>query len=447
MSNKELTRLIILGAGASVECGVYPLGYELIDVAKIVRSFCTVNSHDQKFSNKLVETLANRLAQSYPEIRDKIKSFVPKTIKNLVESSHASIDSHIMYVRNDEERNFLKSLILSIILSCTAYSNLQKSFDNNWYSEIAKLIFPTLASNADSAKRLKEIEKKIATLQIVTFNYDVSLELYLLDRLQDFFGKEPTNPQTEDELYSKQALRKIMDKIHHVYGRIYDCDEIFLTHQQMNSLGSDKDSPECLWQKDLAKWEGNHKRQQAPSFKDLINNEYSNDEHAHRRIFCYLVLEYALLIDSTNLNLKISDKELSHDRIMVIKEDERSQKIEEVLKDKINNNEKSWDLVYILGYGFDQDNNKLLSFDKIKNYKRGCFITNYNSNKKLERLILDEILSCHFNMLNDQNYKIPLISNETVSQALKEDFSLLENPKSPLKIKTDLSPFLAMRNK
>ncbi len=387
MSDKELTRLIILGAGASVECGVYPLGYELIDVAKIVRSFCTFNSRYQKFSNQTVETLANH----FPEIRDKIKSFVPKAIKNLVESSHASIDSHIMYVRNDEERNFLKSLILSIILSCTAYSNLQKSFDNNWYSEIAKLIFPTLASNSDSAKRLKEIEKKIATLQIVTFNYDVSLELYLLDRLQDFFGKESIDLQAKDEPYSKQALRKIMEKIHHVYGQIYDCDEIFLTHQQMNSSSSDKDSPECLWQVDLEQWEGgSRKRQQAHSFKDLINHKHSNDEHEHRRIFCLLVLKYALLIDSTNLNPKIGDKELFHDRIMVIKEDERSLKIEKALKDKINNNGEPWDLVYILGYGFDQDNNKLLGLKEI-NWTRGCFVTNFGNNKKLDRIIYNEL--------------------------------------------------------
>jgi hypothetical protein len=468
MNDKELTRLIILGAGASVECGVYPLGSEFINFAKIVRSFCNIGSNNQEFSVQLVEALSNHLDQSYPKIRNKIKSFIPKTIKNLVESSHASIDSHIVYVRNDEERNFLKSLILSIILSCTAYSSLQKSFDNNWYSEIAKLIFPTLASNSDSAKRLKEIEKKIATLQIVTFNYDVSLELYLLDRLQDFFGKESIDLQAKDEPYSKHALRKIMEKIHHVYGQIYNCDEVFLTHQQMNSLGSVKDSPECLWQQDFDRWEGGRrpKLSRASGFDNLTNNrELSNEKHHHRGIFCYLVLKYAILIDSTNLKPKIGNKELSHDRIMVIKEDERSSKIEKDLKDKINNNEKPWDLFYILGYGFDQDNNKLLGLKEI-NWKRGCFVTNYEKNKKLERVIYNELSrekfyedfivapeekrtsgdEDYFNPNDKIEYLIPLISNSSVKNALNNEFSLLEESE-PLVIKTNLTPYLEMRNK
>lgn len=445
-ADKEFSRLVVLGAGASVDCGVYPLGSDLINISKNLLPLCYAN-HEGKFGEDLVEKLVQSQANQI-HIRDKIKRFVPRVINNLVNSSHASVDSHIVYIKNTEERNFLKSLILSVILSCTAYSNLEKSFDQNWYSEIAKLILPTLSNGANDADRLEAIEKKIANLQIVTFNYDVSLELYLLDRLQDFFGEKFESPKPFNP-YSKRALRKIMDKIHHVYGRVYDCDEVFWVHNQMNFSGSTKESFECLWQEELKNRQGTASRRPAKSFRDLID---SHQEHRfHRSIFLFLILKYALRIDDPSNN-KIGDMELSQDRIMVIKEDERSLEIEKDLQVKINNNGNSWDLVYILGYGFDHDNNKLLNFDKIRNYKHGCFVTNYANdeskiNQRLQRLILDELLSeeTGFTKGDSKCYKVPYISHKSVSEALKQDFSLLENPTSPLKIQTNLTPYLELK--
>jgi hypothetical protein len=125
--------------------------------------------------------------------------------------------------------------------------------------------------------------------------------------------------------------------------------------------------------------------------------------------------------------------------------------------EKISNGGVNWDLVYILGYGFDQDNNGLLGFDKIRNYKRGCFVTNYAKNKdevnqRLQRLILDELSSIKAErrglgdiLVPSDQFIIPYISHKSVSQALKEDFSLLENPNSPLVIQTNLTPYLELK--
>ncbi len=445
-----------------MECGVYPTGYDLIKVAEEVLSLCRI-SLNEKFENDLVEKFVS--SHKEEDFRSEINEVVRGALKNLIESSHTSIDSHIVYVKNEKERNFLKSLILSIILSCTAYSDLKKTFNNNWYPEIAKLIFPTLSKDASNEDRLNGIEKKLTKLQIVTFNYDVSLEMYLLDRLQDFFGKESIDPKAQNGPYSKIALGKIMEKIYHVYGQIYDCDEVFSVYQIRNYVFKDGEnfgeqferqnkSSDFLWRSeltDLCRY--NYGIIAANSWNNLMEGSFSHQKH----IFYYLVLKYALLINSRESRPKIGDKELTHERIKVIKEDERSSEIEEELMEKISNGGVNWDLVYILGYGFDQDNNGLLGFDKIRNYKRGCFVTNYAKNKdevnqRLQRLILDELSSIKAErrglgdiLVPSDQFIIPYISHKSVSQALKEDFSLLENPNSPLVIQTNLTPYLELK--
>ena len=123
--------------------------------------------------------------------------------------------------------------------------------------------------------------------------------------------------------------------------------------------------------------------------------------------------------------------------------------------------QNNWDVIYILGYGFDETNNEALGLKNIK-YQKGCFVTNYASdeskiNQRLERLILDELLSRNYGRVGNpiirkvgdplgaKKYFVPLISHKSVSHALKEEFSLLENPDSPLIIETNLTPYLELK--
>ena len=193
MSDKELTRLIILGAGASVDCGVYPTGAELVEFAKKVLDWSENDKTD---------------------IAKKTKPY----LQNLIDSGHSSIDSHIAYIKDESEQKFLKSFIITTILACTAYSEISGKFGNNWYSEIVKLVFPTLANKATSQDRLEGVRERLENLQIITFNYDISLELYLRKAVKCFFGE-----LNED---AKKAFEEISRKIHHVYGAVAYTDEI-----------------------------------------------------------------------------------------------------------------------------------------------------------------------------------------------------------------------------
>jgi hypothetical protein len=119
MSKSELTRLIILGAGAIVDVGVYPTGAQFIEVAEKLISTC---------DSELLRNWTNQDECKKQGVESYIKNDIKKYLNNLIRSNHASIDSHISYIKNPAEQNFLKSLIISIILASTAYSELAGSF-------------------------------------------------------------------------------------------------------------------------------------------------------------------------------------------------------------------------------------------------------------------------------------------------------------------------------
>jgi len=81
--------------------------------------------------------------------------------------------------------------------------------------------------------------------------------------------------------------------------------------------------------------------------------------------------------------------------------------------------------LYVLGFGFDPINIKRIGMHPekwgIDSNEGGCYVTNFGDNKKVERFLLNNLTK-----RLDQEYYIPIISKNTISEALKSDFSLME---------------------
>lgn len=402
---QEKTRLIILGAGASVDCGFYPTGAQLIELAKKVISFCDDLKDIETKSKEDIEHLQNF-------ITIKAKPY----LQNLIDSNHSSIDSHISYIQNEDEQKFLKSFILSSIIACTAYSDLIGNFENNWYAEISKLIFPTFASGTDEDKKIAGIEEKLKSLQIITFNYDVSLEIYLKKAVARYFGNFDKSAQ--------DAFEAICSKIYHVYGQIAKINNV----EKVNT----STVRELFIQK--IKENINIK-----TFKHLFDN--TPIEMGFAKLFFSEIIKNTILVNAKKLD------GLSYDSIKVIGEERLSVKEEIDKIIKVGTGYKEFNEIFILGYGFDSQNNQLIELENLK--ANHFFATNYKHkdgeiSNKIERVIYDS-LSKPISHYSDSSitYKIPFVSHKSVSEALKYDFGFLEE-KSQLKIKTNLSPYLEM---
>lgn len=179
----KVNTLIVLGAGASKSYG-YPLGQELID--GIVAS---CNPNNTKHS-------PNRVA--YTQLRDRLKFYEP-----------FSIDAFLTHYQADKRFvEAAKMKIVEVLLQPKPSKAFQSERSNgHWY----RFFWDALV--AGSAPDELASENHDPRFNVITFNYDVSLEHYLLSRIfshQGFFSEE-----------QKRAFwQKISKRIHHVYGSI-----------------------------------------------------------------------------------------------------------------------------------------------------------------------------------------------------------------------------------
>ena len=199
----EKQTTIILGAGASVQCG-FPLGGELhseilIGIGQFERqaqsnspwglpSIGTQNA--EEFKDKPFMSLAAYLSSSHA--RELLPPNLPSSTpgealivfrNDLRDQPHDSIDR---FIRDNPQHQFIGKLLLcqNILLPMYSYSNgiyeLKKFSEReyhgrrNWYNKLVNLV----SEGASSHKALNENK-----LYIVTFNYDLSLEQSLINTL------------------------------------------------------------------------------------------------------------------------------------------------------------------------------------------------------------------------------------------------------------------------
>ena len=99
--------------------------------------------------------------------------------------------------------------------------------------------------------------------------------------------------------------------------------------------------------------------------------------------------------------------------------------------------------LYVLGFGFDPINIERIgmkpevwgssAYHSKNGY--GCYVTNFGDNKKIERLLIN-------NLTKSKNgfYAVPIISKSKIADALKNDFSLMEIAKNYESISMHNSP-------
>lgn len=384
--NKELSRLIILGAGASVDCGVYPTGAHLINLAKKVSK---ILESDQI----LIEFYGDDQYQKNKYNLRNLKDY----LDNLVRTNYSSIDTHIALIDNESEQKFLKSFLFSTILASTAYSQFIDKFENNWYPELSKLIFPVLSSEDNDETKIKAIKEKLKFIQIITFNYDVSLGIYLLERAKQYF-------KTTEKCFA--AFDLICEKIFHVYGQILSAKEIKQTLESVQESALIKIDD---WKKVFAEiafqpvsydeFLKDYKNDFYKDFSKIIKQNSSQSD-----IFCLMVMKYASIFYHSYSDDK---KAFSPIRFDVINEQDRKKtEIKKEIAQRIF--DKQPDSIWVIGFGFDIINTyELLEIKNIR-WQKNCFATNYGEILRIEREIYKNL--SYFNRKNTQSlycWKIP----------------------------------------
>lgn len=180
---------LILGAGASCGYG-YPIGHDLIDrIIEVCKGWSASNA------NGNAAMYGDRLGRA-------LRFYDP-----------LSIDSFLFHYEQDQHLvAWAKIAIGKILFESARMSEFERrpNSSENWY----RLLWNAIVAGS-SAEELAS-EHFPLNLNIVTFNYDVSLEAFLYSRVtqQDSFFR---TPQLQGAF-----LRKLSNSIHHVYGKILD---------------------------------------------------------------------------------------------------------------------------------------------------------------------------------------------------------------------------------
>ncbi len=179
--------LIIIGAGASLPYN-YPLGDDLIN--EIITA-----------SDEVIHR--GKITEAYSHLKDMLLLHDPTSIDTFMKN-HATTGANSDY----NIQSICKQLIAEIILKKENAEyfdkNKQVGGNLNWYRYLAHAILEDIDSLKDPNAALP--------FRIITFNYDVSLDYYLLTRIL-------AAPLLSDE--EKQIiLKKLGNNIIHVYGAV-----------------------------------------------------------------------------------------------------------------------------------------------------------------------------------------------------------------------------------
>ena len=370
--------VFVVGAGASLPYG-YPLGADLV--------------------NKILEKKAPQGDKSINQLQNLIKFHDPLSIDSF-------LAQHCAGEKNKVLRNIGKQLIAECILECEdrdailekskqfIYNQETKKYDKrcneNWYRYLEHSMF-------EDKDRL--INKPLP-FKIITFNYDVSLDYYLIERVWQ------ATMLNDDQ--KREILKKLKNAIIHVYGVVRDVPW---------------DNPEiirnCYRKNDNVYYivKLNQK-----SFNETQNQEYEEEltpfiYGSHHETFqsFYSSSESKINISKTEHGKNFIQQNLMN--IKVINE-EREQVTQDLYIYKQYIAEEAQRIMF-LGFGFDNTNMNLL-FDEetIKSASQNCkelCYTNYGDSEKLNRRIENYFPKEYF-----KHFK----STKGVYEALTQDFDL-----------------------
>jgi hypothetical protein len=204
-------------------------------------------------------------------------------------------------------------------------------------------------------------------ISFVTFNYDLSLEHRLASALRHV------------QLFEPEDIKTFLggNRIIHVYGKLADLDL-----SSTVSWSVEKEHPQKSNQSRLLEYEGN--------FTQLLNAVH--DASVGLRV-----------IDPHNKGADAENIQLAKMQIAHAKR------------------------LFILGYGFDENNNERLSLSEtIRGSRKHVFFTNYdnnrNINKRVSRLLMGN--ETHFRSESDWSVESYERSTRNVYDALSRDFDL-----------------------
>ncbi len=184
----KVKTLIVLGAGASKSYG-YPLGQKLIE--------------DIVASCKPSTSVISNYRLDYERLHDSLKFYEP-----------LSIDAFLTHYKDEEKFvEAAKMKIVEVILRLDPTSAFQTPHsDGHWY----RFFWDAIVAGRTPEELARENHDP--RFNVITFNYDVSLEHYLLSRIFSHHGFF-----TEEQ--KRTFWRTISRRIHHVYGSVEDVCE------------------------------------------------------------------------------------------------------------------------------------------------------------------------------------------------------------------------------
>ena len=258
---------------------------------------------------------------------------------------------------------------------------------DTWYGDLLPLFFPEDVGFKKPEEKLEMIIELTKKIRIVTFNYDLSLEKFLYEFLKNnvFVSGE--------ELQLESAKRVIFQTINHVYGSIddpFNCDFDLIEGDKCMSRG-----------------------------KFLENNKILKDAFINQEKY------------STNINLIENERRNGECKLIKCA------------------------YLYVLGFGFDPINIERIGMNPYvwgsgygsSEYGYGCYVTNFDDNKKIERLLINNLTKREHRGYSF--YAVPIISKRKIADALKNDFSLMEIAKNYESISinnsSQASPFFALK--
>ncbi len=358
-SQKKLKKRIILGAGFSYALG-YPLGSELLkdieDFYKFLKSDNSITDiHEKKkeeFKSKIgidnLETLLRTLSEFPDESIDSTISKLPKEFIEKVE---------------------LKKVMWTIVTSYQHYhDDSNGGCYNKMYRKFANNLLPSLESG-DKDNLLNIVKKHLENnpIQIITFNYDVSLEYYLLRFIKSQYAENVSNDIQDD------IFKEICKTIHHVYGSLRDID--FMITEGVNYTNT---------------------RQLQDFFNGRISETRGVSEHLYYAYFANNVSRNSNPDNMENSKYNTCYEILTQLDCIKKEEWDGIKLIGEERNDRIATNVKNLlktpsEETYILGFGFDKTNSTtILGFDengKDKNLHGEIYITNFGNNIRIAKLI------------------------------------------------------------